>query len=373
MKRYWIAAGTLLLSTSALAVAADTKDMATNATDAQATAEAKAFAADWDKALIDSKAEADVSHQAKFETASLDKPIIDELATGDGTGKVDTASADSFDKPAAMEHEAKFQTASADAFDKPLATEASAKLAMASFDESQKPFAADISAKVQTAAVEPTGKPDGEFTGMGGPLDDKAGATALDLAPQPAAQNYPPCSPGPGDDRCIQLYEPGVRAELASWNRPTGGLLDGDHATAMGGPYGPVQTTGTKPAEADLASVYKPETAAMGGPFEAADEDVAKPAEADLASVYKADNHAAVGGPYEPVDDDLAMNGDGTIDAFAGEITDSATGTQLASHDEFAGVGGPIEAQSGYPPCSPGPGDDRCIQLYEAGVNGAGN
>ena len=35
-------------------------------------------------------------------------------------------------------------------------------------------------------------------------------------------------------------------------------------------------------------------------------------------------------------------------------------------------MGGPID-ETGYPPCSPGPGDDRCIQLYEPGVTGAGN
>ena len=47
---------------------------------------------------------------------------------------------------------------------------------------------------------------------------------SADLAPRAAAQNYPACRPGPGDDHCIQLYEPGVRAELASWTQPTGGF-----------------------------------------------------------------------------------------------------------------------------------------------------
>jgi hypothetical protein len=62
---------------------------------------------------------------------------------------------------------------------------------------------------------------------------------AADIAPRPAAQNYPACRPGPGDDNCIQLYEPGVRLALASWTQPTGGLADGTQ-TAMGGPYEPV-------------------------------------------------------------------------------------------------------------------------------------
>jgi hypothetical protein len=55
---------------------------------------------------------------------------------------------------------------------------------------------------------------------------------SADTAPRPAAQNYPACRPGPGDDRCIQLYEPGVRVALASWTQPTGGFADGT-ATAM--------------------------------------------------------------------------------------------------------------------------------------------
>jgi len=63
---------------------------------------------------------------------------------------------------------------------------------------------------------------------------------AADLTTRPADTNYPPCAPGPGDDRCIQLYEPGVRMALASWNQPTGGLADGSATTAMGGPYEPV-------------------------------------------------------------------------------------------------------------------------------------
>jgi len=97
-------------------------------------------------------------------------------------------------------------------------------------------------------------------TGMGGP-DESAEAVAdasaaAELAPRPAAQNYPPCRPGPGDDNCIQLYEPGVRVALASWNQPTGGLaqpgeamaaaepLGEPAATAVGGPYEPVADDG---------------------------------------------------------------------------------------------------------------------------------
>lgn len=154
-------------------------------------------------------------------------------------------------------------------------------------------------------------------------LVDSAAATT----PQPAAANYPPCSPGPGDDHCIQLYERGVRAQLASWDRPTGGLADNSATTAMGGPYEPVDTS--------LAGE-------LGGP----------------------DTATGMGGPEEPV---LAMNGDGAVDAVLGE-----TATDEGAAATYAGVGGPLEEvdATSYPPCRPGPGDDRCIQLYERGVTG---
>lgn len=157
-----------------------------------------------------------------------------------------------------------------------------------------------------------------------------------ETTPQPAAANYPPCSPGPGDDHCIQLYERGVRAQLASWNRPTGTLAENSATDAVGGPYEPADTT--------LA-------AEMGGPATPAD-----------VSAY-----TGVGGPEEPVDTTLAMNGDGAVDSALGE---SAADEGAAA--TYTGMGGPLEevAATSYPPCRPGPGDDRCIQLYERGVTG---
>ena len=87
----------------------------------------------------------------------------------------------------------------------------------------------------------------------------------------PAAAAYPPCRPGAGDDHCIQLYEPGVRAQLANWDRSASGS-----ESAMGGPYEPVDTT--------LAGE-------LGGP------DTTR----------------------------LAMNGDGVTDDSVGETADSET------------------------------------------------
>jgi len=153
---------------------------------------------------------------------------------------------------------------------------------------------------------------------------------AVVTTPQPAAGNYPPCSPGPGDDHCIQLYERGVRAQLARWDRPTGTLAENSATTAAGGPYEPVDTT--------LAS-------AMGGPA----------------------TYTGMGGPEEPLDASLAMSGDGAVDAALGETAADEGGAAA-----YTGMGGPLEEVSttAYPPCRPGPGDDRCIQLYERGVTG---
>ncbi|WP_114951326.1 hypothetical protein [Sphingosinicella terrae] len=53
------------------------------------------------------------------------------------------------------------------------------------------------------------------------PKDDKADhadATAYS-APSTGPVTYRPCRPGRGDDRCIQLYERGVRTAYAQWRR----------------------------------------------------------------------------------------------------------------------------------------------------------
>ena len=75
-------------------------------------------------------------------------------------------------------------------------------------------------------------KPD-EVVTKSGPSEAVMATTSI-----PAAAAYPPCRPGAGDDHCIQLYEPGVRAQLANWDRSASGA-----ESAMGGPYEPVDTT----------------------------------------------------------------------------------------------------------------------------------
>src|SRR6185295_18030801 len=104
--------------------------------------------------------------------------------------------------------------------------------AVKAFDDSGK----SADAVVETAAL---GDPD-----LSVKPDDglaKSGPSEAVLQPvssTPAAAAYPPCRPGAGDDHCIQLYERGVRAQLAGWNSSATGS-----ETAMGGPYEPVDTT----------------------------------------------------------------------------------------------------------------------------------
>lgn len=146
-------------------------------------------------------------------------------------------------------------------------------------------------AVISDPALVPAGFNGHGATAMGGPLVDPATGEPMD-----AERNYPACTASITDN-CIQLYERGVRASLASWSGTTGG-----HADAS----------------------------------------------------------TAVGGPYEPVD--KSMTG-----------TSETAYSDSSAHASEA-MGGPVEARSGYPPCTqPGPGQDSCIQLYERGVTGRDN
>ena len=268
MKHYMVAASALLLGTSALALAAGA-DMT-------------------DKPMVMPVAATAVAKPIS------EKPIEPELTLGE---------------------KARMQLAMLDKSEKSIEPELTqgekAQMQLAMLDKSDDKTMLDASdGKIETASVD---KVDESATGMGGPIEQVDAGPIADLTPRPATQDYPPCDPGPGDDNCIQLYEPGVRAQLASWNQPTGGLADSNSTTAMGGPYEPVDEARVEAASADTVATTAP---------------------------------------------------------AVGEETGE---TELAAHSDMQGVGGPVEAQSGYPPCSPGPGDDRCIQLYERGVTGAGN
>lgn len=340
MKRYYAAAAALLLGTSALAWAGGDKPMVEPVDTSADASTMKPVDTTVDKLAFPAKSDATFEQDSKLELATLDKDLEKlavaesdvKLASAESWGHTKLASADTWT-------DAKVETASFD----------DAKVQTASFDET-KVETAWADTKVETAAVDKTN------TGMGGPLEGDSVAEPSNANPELDARGIPVISDvayvptgyngtggavgGPvegGDDEsypactrertdnCIQLYERGVRQSLAS--APAGSLADDSKTAAVGGPYEPVESDST----------------------------------------------------------DLAMNGDGKVDAGLGEIsdlgvqsaaaTDSAvtTDTAVLDHSEHQGVGGPVEAQSGYPPCSPGPGDDRCIQLYERGVTGAGN
>ena len=77
-------------------------------------------------------------------------------------------------------------------------------------------------AVISAAAFVPAGYNGVPAEAMGGPLEG-------------ADNSYPPCTASVTDN-CIQLYERGVRASLASYDRATGGL--DQRFVGMGGPLG---------------------------------------------------------------------------------------------------------------------------------------
>jgi hypothetical protein len=335
MKRYYAAASALLLSTSALAWSGSTNKDSVG----PAAASGDGTELTWDKT-----------------TTGTEKPVLaaDTGLTTTKDSKLEFASLDKdLEQLSVAETDAKVQAAALNGWD-------GAKVQTASFDDSKLDTAlTDGDAKVETAwvdtgadaKIETASTDDLDSTGMGGPLEEVAPASGAVVEPSNANpehdargiavisdpafvppgyngmggamggpieggdnESYPACT-ATVTDNCVQTYERGVDASLAS----SASKVDSD-STAMGGPWQPVYA-----------------------------------------------------------ESELAMNGDGEIDVAKGEMIDSETelavetDTAIATHSDYQGVGGPVEAQSGYPPCSPGPGDDRCIQLYEPGVTGAGN
>ena len=173
---------------------------------------------------------------------------------------------------------------------------------MAQSDFNAKDTDGTMTASADTKGVAST-------AGMGGPYE--------------AATEYPPCRPGPGDDRCIQLYERGVGESLA--------MAKGAEANVgAGGPFEPVAGEAPKAETSGKHVDAEQSTAPMTGT-----------------------DHSAHGMPAT-ADDGTAVSGK-TPDSGAAPMTPGA-------------IGGPVETRTDYPPCRPGRGDDRCIQLYERGV-----
>ncbi len=207
MRKFPIAAAALLLGTSAYAMIPSTDPAGGPAE------ETTAITPVYD--------EAPALQPAAVDNWTLAEPAAYTAETNEPALKAVTASSDDV-KAAAMADQA---------------VKADAQLAAHDNAAIEDLLDATNSAPVETAAAESIY---GAATGMGGPYEP-VDTAAADLTPRPAAQNYPACRPGPGDDNCIQLYEPGVRQQLAAWTQPTGGFA-GTSGTqvAMGGPYEPV-------------------------------------------------------------------------------------------------------------------------------------
>lgn len=152
------------------------------------------------------------------------------------------------------------------------------KVIEASVQTMPEPAAAETPSTAEMSDAAPAD----DMTGIGGP-DEPAAAT-----PVTTQTSWPACAPGPGDDNCIQLYEPGVAESYAAWQ---GANLPGAEQTAMGGPEEPLED-----ASAPRAATGHPVCRSR------ADDRCIQPGEHEtLARVDDGGERLAMGGPEEPV------------------------------------------------------------------------
>lgn len=151
-----------------------------------------------------------------------------------------------------------------------------------------------------------------EFNGVGGP-DESAEAERT---------SWPACDPGPGDDRCIQLYEPGVRGAFAQWSA-------GREQMAMGGPEEPVGKDAMVMSSVDMSAptLDKPVVGT---------QPTTEPTGVQVAKASSPFEHASMS-------------------------SDVLTAEQMRSGPVYTGVGGPLEEVRDYPRCR-SRSDDRCQQ-----------
>jgi len=369
-----VTAGALMLGTSALAWVPTQSEQSVDG----GKLEAASAQTEWSGSKSFDSADGGMkSGDAKLETASFDSA---DSGVKSGDAKIETASFDGGDKSVGGTDS---RVVSNGALETIGATFAGVQSASSGTDTGAKMMqtaSADFSGTkdgaklVTTDASEPDGKmmqsasadfgskdhhavsadswgPDGKqdasawaskdvSTGMGGPIE--------------GAQDYPPCRPGPGDDRCIQLYERGVSQQLASLKSAN---------TGMGGPLEP----------------------AGESKFQTGKEQADQPQSTDHGAMgHGTTGSTGTSGTQSQQGDHGAM-GHGQTDAMGHGQTDAQTETDTsgtATGDAGAkpaagaattpgGIGGPIEQAADYPPCRPGPGDDRCIQLYERGNGGS--
>lgn len=157
-----------------------------------------------------------------------------------------------------------------------------------------------VEASVQTAPEPATAEtpstaemsdaaPADDMTGVGGPDEPEAAAAPAAATAVTTQTSWPACSPGPGDDNCIQLYEPGVAESYAAWQGANG---PGAAQTAMGGPEEPLEDAAAVPAAASYPVCRS-----------RADDRCIQPGENEtLASVDDGSERLAMGGPEEPVE-----------------------------------------------------------------------
>lgn len=139
----------------------------------------------------------------------------------------------------------------------------SAKLIAANASTAELPSVETPSTSVMSAKTSAE-----DMTGVGGPDEEQPAATAA-AAP---STTYRACSPGPGDDNCIQLYEPGVRTAYAAWQ------ANGSRQLGMGGPEEPLETAADERPTTDSAKAGE-KTAG----YEPLPEDAVMPASEELA------------------------------------------------------------------------------------------
>jgi len=127
-------------------------------------------------------------------------------------------------------------------------------------DKNTQPTAAHVAEKQVWLAQNAGGSTDTAMSGdVSGKTVETAGTMSGQGGPDESVEStqgvWPACRPGRGDDRCIQLYERGVRAAFAQWSA-------GRSQVGMGGPEEPVgfkATSGT-PATGDMSQPTKMDT-----------------------------------------------------------------------------------------------------------------
>ena len=186
-------------------------------------------------------------------------------------------------------------------------------------------------AKVWTGETFASKPAETEFNGVGGP-DELAEAERT---------SWPACDPGPGDDRCIQLYEPGVRGAFAQWSA-------GREQMAMGGPEEPIGKDAMALSSADMSGVDGRQAPGRRRADHRADR---RPGRQDRDPFEHASmSNSAAFANYD---------GDGVLTAE--EMQAGSAFAQQDSAPVYTGVGGPLEEVRDYPRCR-SRSDDRCQQ-----------